>query len=59
MLSCHRVIFDFMKTKEKKKTFTYATIQSVKDKAKVKAFKEGVSLSEKIDQLLRVYIKSK
>jgi hypothetical protein len=42
---------------EKKKTFTYATLPTVKKKAAKKAYKEKLTLSQKIDQLLREYIK--
>jgi antitoxin component of RelBE/YafQ-DinJ toxin-antitoxin module len=41
---------------EKKKTFTYATPPTVKDKAAKMAEKEGLTLSEKIDQMLKFYI---
>lgn len=44
---------------EKKVPCTFATTISVKEKAKKKAFKEGLTLSEKIDQLLKQYIKPK
>jgi hypothetical protein len=52
--TCHS--FDVMKG-EKKQTFTYATKPSVRIKAAKKAAKEGLSLSEKIDELLNSYIK--
>lgn len=42
--------------RENKQTYTYATRPSTKNKAEVKANKEGVSLSEKIDELLVWYI---
>lgn len=42
--------------REKKQTYTYATRPSVKNKAEIKANKEGVSISEKIDELLTWYI---
>lgn len=42
---------------EKKKTFTYATYPSKKDKASRLAEKEGSTLSEKIDELLDGYIR--
>lgn len=41
---------------EKKKTFTYATYPSKREKATVYAEKEGLTLSEKIDQLIGDYI---
>lgn len=44
--------------KEAKATFTYATIPSVQKKAKAKAFKEGKTLSEKIDAFLRKYVQA-
>lgn len=44
---------------EKKRTYTYATLPSVKERAKKKAFKEGVTLSEKVDELLKEYVKPK
>jgi len=42
---------------EKKKTFTYASYESVVEKAKKKAFKEGKTVSEKIDEFLKGYVK--
>lgn len=42
---------------EKKKTFTYATAPTIKERAAKKAQKEGLSLSEKIDEFLRAYVK--
>lgn len=51
--ACH--YFDDMKG-EKKQTFTYATLPSVREKASRMADKEGLTLSEKIDELLNVYI---
>ena len=45
--------------KENKKTFTYTTRPSVKKKAEAKAHKEGLSLSEKIHQMLSEYVKPK
>jgi hypothetical protein len=44
---------------EKKKTYTYTTLPSIKEKAKKKAFKEGMTLSEKIDELLKEYVKKR
>jgi hypothetical protein len=41
----------------KKKTFTYATDPIVKEKASRKAGREKLTLSEKIDQMLRDYVK--
>jgi hypothetical protein len=40
-----------------KKTFTYATDPEVKEKAARKAYREKLTLSEKIDQMLREYVK--
>jgi hypothetical protein len=45
--------------KEKKKTFTYATIPSIRERATKKASKNGHSLSEIIDMFLREYVKNK
>lgn len=44
---------------ERKKTFTYAARPSVVEKARKKAEKENLTLSEKIDQFLIGYIKQK
>lgn len=41
---------------EKKQTFTYATFPSKREKAARLAEKEGLTLSEKIDELLGGYI---
>lgn len=49
------ITFDDMKG-EKKQTFTYATLPSVREKASKMAGKEGLTLSEKIDELLNGYI---
>jgi len=46
-------------TKENKKTFTYAVRPSVREKAKRKAAKEGLTVSEKIDHLLNEYVGKK
>lgn len=43
----------------KKQTFTYATNPDVRLKAMRKAKREKLTLSEKIDQMLRAYIKPK
>jgi macrodomain Ter protein organizer (MatP/YcbG family) len=40
-----------------KETFTYATDRKVKEKAANKAKREKLTLSEKIDQMLRDYVK--
>jgi hypothetical protein len=42
---------------ERKATYTYASLPSVVQKAKKKAAKENLTLSEKIDQLLKEYVK--
>lgn len=42
--------------REKKQTYTYATKPSTRGKAEVKANKEGLTLSEKIDELLVMYV---
>jgi hypothetical protein len=42
---------------EKKQTFTYATLPSTREKAATMAEKEGMTLSEKIDELLTLYTK--
>lgn len=47
----------YVMAKEKKATFTYTTLPSVKEKAKKKAEKEGYSISVKIDMMLREYIR--
>lgn len=44
---------------EKKKTFTYATTQTLKDRAAKKALKEGMTLSERIDLFLWAYVNSR
>lgn len=43
----------------KKQTFTYATSPDVRLKAMKKAKRENLTLSEKIDQMLRAYVKPK
>ena len=43
--------------KGNKKTFTYAAHESVVDKARKKAFKEGITVSEKINEWLNEYVK--
>jgi hypothetical protein len=45
--------------KEKKQTFTYTTLPSVKEKAAKKAEKEGYPLSVRIDMFLREYTRTK
>jgi len=42
---------------DKKKTFTYASTPAVVEKAKKKAFREGKTVSEKIDEFLKQYVK--
>lgn len=49
----------YVMKRELKKTYTYATKPSTKIKAEKLAEKEGVTLSEKIDELLEVYINRK
>lgn len=44
---------------ERKETFTYASLPSIVEKAKKKAAKENLTLSEKIDQLLKHYVEPK
>lgn len=44
--------------KENKKTYTYATPPSVREKAKKKAEKEGYTLSVRIDMFLREYTRT-
>jgi hypothetical protein len=46
-----------MKGKYLKKTYTYATVPKIKIKASKMARKEGMSLSEKIHELLEWYTK--
>lgn len=41
---------------EKKQTFTYAAFPSVRNKAASMAEKEGITLSQKINELLNGYI---
>lgn len=55
MICCY--LYDM--EKEKKQTYTYTTLPSVKDKAARKAEKEGYPLSVRIDMLLREYVKPK
>lgn len=51
-LSCYICVMK----RENKKTYTYATKPSVKEKAEKKAQREGVTLSEKIDYFLVQFI---
>jgi len=44
---------------ELKKTFTYASLPSVVRKARIKAAKEGYTLSELLDRYLREYVNQK
>lgn len=55
-LGCH--YFDVMK-RENKQTYTYATKPSIKGKAEKLAEKEGITLSEKIDEFLVCYTSRK
>jgi len=48
-----------MKAVQKKETYTYAALPNVKEAASKKARKEGMTLSQKIHQLLQEYIKTK
>jgi hypothetical protein len=43
--------------KEKKETYTYTTLPSIKKKAAAKSEREGYPLSVRIDMLLREYVK--
>jgi len=47
-----------MKAVQKKVTYTYAALPSVKQAASKKAKKEGMTLSQKIHQLLQEYIRT-
>ena len=52
---CH--LYDM--EREYKATYTYASLPSIREKAKQKAEKEGYSLSVRIEMLLREYIRPK
>lgn len=41
---------------EKKKTYTFATVESVMEKARKKAFKDKTTVSEVIDKFLNSYV---
>jgi len=45
--------------KENKKTFTYSGKPSLREKATKKAAKEGLTFSEKVEQLLEGYVSTK
>jgi hypothetical protein len=45
--------------KETKKTFTYASLPSLVEKARRKAFKEKSTLSEKINNFINDYVSNK
>jgi hypothetical protein len=40
---------------ETKKTYTFATLESVMGKARKKAFKDGTTVSEVVDKFLKSY----
>jgi predicted GIY-YIG superfamily endonuclease len=51
------LLYNKQKNGEKKVTYTFASYLSVIEAAKLKCAREGVTLSEKIDELLTLYTK--